>query len=321
MALNFPKILLLGSVGLFVVIGITATFKKITTNRASVPVAIPSQPTPEIKPLTVSTPLLQDGDDLPQVDRVEQLFTTGPNKLPIVETVVYESTVPWMKGRPAWIGDYASYYATSRHFIARSMNGRVDYFAQKVLPGCRFNVFRKDKNLQFYLLADLSKCKMAFYYVDLDSNERVLLKSYKIGLGKKNDAPSGSLTPLGKFLLGDKIAVYRPGIMGLFHDKQVEMIKVFGTRWIPFGKELGKTTAPSKGLGIHGVPWDFDQKSNRWIEARHLVGTYESDGCLRMAFEDMEELFSIVITKPTVIEIVKNFKEAQLPGVEVKSPK
>lgn len=321
--MRFPKILLLGSITLFVVIGASAAMKKWNSSKtAQKAVAQPApKPTPQPKPIAVTQPLLQEGGQIPAVNRIDELFTTAPNKLPIVETVVYESSVPWMKGRPAWIGDYASYYSTSRHFIARSLNGKADYFTQKVSPGRRFNVFRKDKNFQFYLLVDLSRCKMAFYYIDLDANERVLLKSYPVGVGKKSETPSGSLTPIGRFLLGDKIAVYRPGIMGLFQDKQVEMIQVFGTRWMPFGKEMGKTAASSKRLGIHGVPWTLDQKSQRWIEAREGIGTHVSDGSIQMAFEDLEELFSIVITKPTVIEIVKNFKEAQLPGVEVVSPK
>jgi len=51
-----------------------------------------------------------------------------------------------------------------------------------------------------------------------------------------------------------------------------------------------------------------------------VVGQYESDGCIRLSHEDMEELFSVIITKPTLIEIVKNSKDAKLPGVEVSSP-
>lgn len=304
---------------IFVIIGVTAGIKKFSSSKpAVVEKKIAEKP---LKPLTVSKPVIQESGDLPMVSRIDELFSTGGRKLPIVETISYESSVPWLKGRPAWIGDYASYYATSRHFIARSLNGKADYFTQKISPGKKFNVFRKDKNFQFYLLVDLSRCKMAFYYIDLDANERVLLKTYTIGVGKKSDSASGSLTPVGRYQLGDKIAVYRPGIMGLFHDKQVEMIRVFGTRWLPFGKELGKETPPAKGLGIHGAPWDFDKKNNRWVEIRQAVGSTESDGCIRMTFEDMEELFSIVITKPTVVDIVKNFKEAQLPGVEVVSPK
>ena len=315
--MKLPKIILLGSLALFVAIGIAAGVKKFSSSTSkAVEQQIALKPP---KPLSVSKPTIQESGDLPAVNRVNELFTIGDRKLPIVETISYESTVPWLKGRPAWIGDYASFYSTSRHFIARSLNGKADYFTQKVSPGKLFNVFRKDKNFQFYLLADLSRCKMAFYYIDLDANERVLLKTYRIGVGKKNE--TGNLTPVGRYQLGDKIAVYKPGIMDLFHDKQVEMIRVFGTRWLPFGKELSKGTPPAKGLGIHGAPWDFNKKENKWVELRKSVGVYESDGCIRLTYEDIEELFSIVITKPTVIDIVNHFKEAQLPGVEVVSPK
>lgn len=312
--MKFPKAILLGSVALFIVIGASAGVKK-WSNKPAKTIAQKMDNKP-VKPLSVTPPSLQESGDLPMIDRISELFSTGDNKLPIVETLAYESTVPWLKGRPAWIGDYAAHYATSRHFIARSLNNKADYLTQKVSPGRLFNVFRKDKNFQFYLLADLSRCKMALYYIDLDANERVHLKTYSIGVGKKSDSPSGSLTPLGRYQLGDKIAVYQPGIMGLFHDKQVEMITVFGTRWLPFGKELGMTTAPFKGLGINGAPWEFDKKANKWVEMRSVIGSYDSDGCIRMSHEDVEELFSIVVTKPTVVDIVSHFKDAKLPGVE-----
>ena len=41
---------------------------------------------------------------------------------------------------------------------------------------------------------------------------------------------------------------------------------------------------------------------------------------VRQILQDMEELFSIVISKPTFIEIVKDFHEAKLPGTEVATP-
>ena len=78
-------------------------------------------------------------DDFPNIDRIFQLYSTGPSRLPIVETITYSSSVPWLKGRPAWIADYATYFNTSRHFIARSLNGRADYFSQKVSEGSKFN--------------------------------------------------------------------------------------------------------------------------------------------------------------------------------------
>ncbi len=57
-------------------------------------------------------------------------------------------------------------------------------FLKKLSEGSKFNVFRKDKKINFYLLVDVSRCKMGFYYIDLDTNERVLLKTYRVGLGE-----------------------------------------------------------------------------------------------------------------------------------------
>ncbi len=101
-----------------------------------------------------------------RADRIRRFFSKGFDKFPIVETITYTSRVPWLKGRPAWIADYASYFETSRHFIARSLNGKLDYETQKVSPGDKFNVLKKDKNVEFYLLVDLATCTMDFYYLD-----------------------------------------------------------------------------------------------------------------------------------------------------------
>ncbi|MBS0616009.1 MAG: L,D-transpeptidase [Verrucomicrobia bacterium] len=291
------KIFLFGAVGLFTAIGIAAAVKKGKT-----PLPQVAAPAPEI---ATSKPLTNQGD-FPGYDRMSQIFSTKGPTLPIVETVTYTSRVNWLKGRPAWIADYAVYYGTSRHFIARSLSGKHDYMTQRVSEGSKFNVFRKDKHFQFYLLADLSLCKMGFYYIDTDTGERVLLKTYRIGVGKPSTAVSGSLTPLGKFTLGDKIAVYAPGITNKYQNRDVEMVRIFGTRWLPF----------DRGYGIHGAPWINDPQTGELVENRATIGKYESDGCIRLTTEDMEELFSIVITRPTTVEIVKNFKEAQLPGVE-----
>lgn len=254
--------------------------------------------------------------DFPEVNRIRQLFALDSSKLPIVETVSFTSRVPWLKGRPAWIADYASHFETSRHFIARSLNKKADYFTQKVSPGDKFNVFKKDKNLQFHLLIDLSSCRMLFYYVDLDANERVLLKTYRVGLGRSDSQkPSGFLTPVGKYALGSKIAIYKPGTTGFFQDDKIEMIRVFGTRWIPFDKEIEGCSEEAKGLGLHGAPWTVDA-AGQIVEDKSKIGKYDSDGCIRLASEDMEELFAIVITKPTTVELVKDFRDAKLPGQE-----
>jgi len=273
-------------------------------------------PIPIQAPISTISPTVPT-DSTSNVDRIHQLFTLDSSKLPIVETISYTSRVPWLKGRPAWISDYASHYETSRHFIARSLNKKIDYLSQKVGPGDKFNVFRKDKNIRFHILIDLSKNQMFFYYIDQDANERTLLKTYHVGVGRVDtQRKSGYLTPIGKYELGEKIAIYKPGSMGFFQDKKTEMIRVFGTRWIPFEKELEACSENPKGLGLHGAPWILDPISGELVEDRTKIGKYDSDGCIRLAQEDIEEIFAIVITKPTTVELVHNFQDAKLPGIE-----
>lgn len=255
------------------------------------------------------------------VDRIHRLFTFGKSRLPIVQTIAYTSRVSWLNGRPAWIADYASYFGTSRHFIARGLNGKPDYFTQKVSSGDRFNVFSKEKDVEFYSVVDLSQLKMWFYAYNKSDDQRILLKTYKVGAGKSDtDSESGSLTPVGRFLLGDKVAIYKPGVEGFFEDQKVEMIQIFGTRWIPFKEEIDDSKPFAKGLGIHGAPWHLDQTTSELVEDKGYIGQYDSSGCLRLGQQDMEEFFSIVITKPTVIDIVKHFEDAKLPGTEWIDP-
>lgn len=250
------------------------------------------------------------------VNRIDELFSLD-SKLPIVETITYKSRVSWLKGRPAWLSDYASHYETSRHFIARSLHGgKPDYFKQDLAEGDRFNILKQNKDIAFYILIDNSSCKMWLYYHDKDTNERALLKTYKVCLGRPDSSKtSGLLTPLGKYSLGNKVAIYKPKMMGFHDGEKVEMINVFGTRWIPFDKEVSDCTAPAKGFGIHGVPW-VKSASAGHAQDISCIGQYQSDGCIRLATEDIEEVFAIVITKPTIVEIVKDFHEAHLPGVE-----
>ena len=324
------KYFLVGTVFLFGVIGVMGWLKReskpvseeMVIQEIALPAAPVAPPTPNLivraDPPVVRAEkgVVAATQDFPEVDRIHQLFALDSSKLPIVETVSYTSRVPWLKDRPAWIADYASHYATSRHFIARSLNRKADYFSQKISPGDRFNVFKKDKNLSFHLLIDLSRCRMWFYYVDLDANERVLLKTYRVGLGRLDpQKASGYLTPVGKYQLGEKVAIYKPGTTGFFQDQKIEMIRVFGTRWIPFEKELDGCTESAKGLGLHGAPWMMDS-ANQLIEDQSKIGKYESDGCVRLLSNDIEEIFSVIITKPTTIELVKDYHDAKLPGQE-----
>jgi hypothetical protein len=103
--------------------------------------------------------------------------------------------------------------------------------------------------------------------------------------------------------------------MGQHKGQRIEMLRVFGTRWIPFDKEIAGCTAPAKGFGIHGLPWSANARGEL-VEDSESLGKFESDGCVRLAAADVEEIFAIIITKPATIEIVKEFKAATLPGVD-----
>jgi hypothetical protein len=322
--LTFPRIVIVGSLLFFCSIGIVKLIKPAeneipegTITHTSVINEIPSLTIPA----AVSSEPTAEEDSFPSANRVDELFKPDAKILPIVETISYSTKVPWLSGRSAWIADYASYYSTSKHFIARSLNKKPDYMTRRVILGNRFNVFKKDRNFQFYLLVDASVCKMGFYYVDLDTNERVLIKTYKVGLGKKAETPSYCLTPLGKYALGSKTAIYNKDSKGFYQKKQVNMLTIFGTRWIPFDQIISSDLKSCKGLGIQGAPWEYSSDSKEFTENCESIGNYGSDGCIRLLKEDVEELFSIIITKPTIIEVVKHFKDARLPGMEVVSPK
>ena len=295
--------------------------KKNEKSKAILPVGESIVPLSQLKENKLQSLPMKEESDVPKIDRIFQLFTTGSSKLPIVETITYSSSVPWLKGRPAWVADYAVYFGTSKHFIARSLNNAPDYFSQKVSVGSRFNVFKKDKKIEFHLLVDVKRLKMAFYYVDLDTHERVLLKIYPVGLGRIDlKKPSGTLTPLGSYQLGEKVSIYGPGVTGLFHDQKTEMVRVFGSRWIPFGQEIEGCSEPAKGFGIHGAPWIVESKSGDLVENRDCIEKYESDGCIRLLLEDIEEIYAITVTKPTFVHIGLNFHDITLPGVEVGTP-
>lgn len=317
--MSFPKIVILGGILLFGTIATMSYFNKekkdVEKIEEVVIEKIEQVPTIEVKQETIVKK-----EELPFVDRIDQLFALDSSKLPIVETITFTDRVPWLIGRTAWIADYASFYSTSRHFIARSLNKKPDYFTQKVSVGNKFNVLKKDMNIEFHLLIDISRLKMWFSYVDMDKNEKVLLKTYDVALGKKDSTrESNCLTPLGKYKLGSRVAIYKPGIKGYFQDQKVEMITVFGTRWIPFGEEISGCTDDAEGLGIQGVPWVLDPDSNEYIEQKNVIGTYVSGGCIRVAQQDIEELFSIVITRPTTVELVSDYFQQELPQNEIVS--
>lgn len=287
-------------------------------------------PPPSISPITppfVPPPKeetfhsLSDESQLPKdVDRMTLLFQPFPPTHPLVETISYASRVAWLTGRSAFLGDYASHYKTSKHFISRSLHGIGNYLSDKVSMGDRFNVLRTDKEIEFHLVLDLSRLKMWVYALDKGTQNRYLLKTYPVCAGRLDKTKlSGSLTPIGTFALGEEIAVYKPGTKGTIKNKTAEYITIFGKRWIPLKQEVANCSESCKGLGIHGMPWEMELTSGKYIEKRDGMGQFESEGCIRLLSEDIEELFSVVVSRPGFIHIVKDFTLANLPGKEVQA--
>ncbi len=328
--MGMRKILFVVIVVVFAVIGMKAVKKRNNAKRVtSAETTSVEQHKGSDEKSEISTPVLLDSDTImirneggaveeyapealqgelgPQGNLVDKLFATGHDKLPIVETVTYKSRVPWLKGRPAWIADYAAHYSTSRHFIARSLNRKADYYTQKVAQGDRFNVFREDVPINFYLLVDVSRFKMWFYYIDIEAGKKVFLKSYDVGLGALKD--NKCITPTGQYLLGEKVVTYKPGMYGYFQNEKIEMVRVFGTRWLPYKEEIANCSESAKGYGIHGLPCEVDEVTKEVHEKGDLIGKYDSDGCIRLSKDDIEELYSIIITRPTIVEVVGDAKD------------
>lgn len=322
--LAVTALILFGTLGIAALLKDSAQMKSVQLEEKTEPLAqevvleeavepIEAHPAPEQRPVEpVQAPAAAEKKELPEADRIAQLFNTKGEKLPIVETIVYRSKVSWLKGRPAWLSDYASHYNTSRHFIARSLNGKPDYLKQDISEGAKFNVLRSDIPIKFHLVVDASRCKMWFYAIDESAHSNTLLKTYTVGLGRPdNTQVSGLLTPLGTYSLGSRVAIYKPGTMGNHKGQKTEMVTVFGTRWIPFEKEVAQATAPAKGLGIHGVPW-VKKPDGSYAQDLKGLGDYYSDGCIRMDDSDVKELFAIIISRPTVVEIVKDFHQSEM---------
>ncbi len=328
--MTLPRIFLVVSLFLFGAIGVAAYVKKgkakpqeVVENAVLQPIEIdlttlkPQQEV-EVQPVAVQEPTQEicvEAENVPDVDRIGLLFQKN-SPLPIVETITYKSKVSWKSGRSAWLVDYAAHHKTHLHFIARSINGRADYHAKPAGEGQIFNVLSNNVNFYFYLVIDISRCKMWLYTMLPDSNERILLKTYRVGLGRQDSSKaSGSLTPTGRYGLGSRIAVYQPKMMGNYRGKRTEMITVFGTRWIPFEKEINNCSEPAKGFGIHGTPWQVNG-DGKLTDSMAGIGRYESDGCIRMKAEDVEELYAIITTRQAIVEIVSDFCKFGLPGKE-----
>jgi len=266
-------------------------------------------PLPAVEMASDEQPLVIEHDDEPEA--LAALFVKG-STCPIVKTIRYKSHVSWKSGRPAWLIDYAKHYKTPLEFLYRSIYNGEDRVPSSVTDGVEFNVYRDDVDFRFHLVVSLSSCTMRMYYVLQKEKKVVFLKSYRICAGRKSDhTPSGCLTPIGLFQLGPKVAVFKPHMMGPYKGKRIELIQIFGSHWIPFEKEIADCSEPAKGYGIHGTPMVRNAKGEVEEQIETLGGHY-SDGCVRLSSTEIKELFSVISTRKTYIEIVPSFQQSRL---------
>lgn len=175
--------------------------------------------------------------------------------------------------------DYVVQPGDSLDKIARRHNTTVDLLrlgnaltADRVIhPGDRLRVFQ-------------GVCELT---VSKSRNDLVLtvdgrfFKRYRVGTGKFGK------TPVGTYVVSDKVPEppwTRPdGKVIPYGDPE----NVLGTRWLSLTAAEG--TAPARGYGIHGT----------W--APETVGTQSSEGCVRLANHDVEELFTLIPLKTRVL--------------------
>ena len=246
------------------------------------------------------------------VNRTHRLFDQGHRKLPFMKTVSYTHNVHWMPSRSALISDYAKYYKLSNQFLSRSLNsGKTEELYRKITQGDSFNVIDENRKIEFNLVCDLSLRYLHLYAVDKDLGERYLLRVYKVAVGAVDPLQaSGSTTPLGNYKLSSRVGIFKPGETQKISGRTLEMIQLYGTRYIPFGRK-------GQSCAIQGNPWHMTADTDELQEVRTGIGKYSTEGNIQMNAEDVEELFSIVTCRPTTIQIVKTFSEAKLPGREV----
>lgn len=335
--MSFLKFVFVGSLVLFIALGAAAYVKKTSKKSAEISsenveirqeVEIESlrNNTPEAKESLKSLPTELSCEEpsvqqqvqpvvIEHEDGEEALSTLfeKSSSCPIVQTIPYKSKVHWKQYSKAWLIDYAHHFKTPLGFICKMISGSYDAKNPQINEGQLINVFRTDVNFHFHAVVCFSSCTLRLYYVLPDKQKVVFLKKYSICLGRKDPSkPSQCLTPLGVYELGARTCVYQPRVMGIHKGKKVEMISVFGTHWIPFEKEIARCTSPAKGYGIHGTPMIRNDQTGELQEDNRSLGQYESDGCIRLSGRDILEVFSLISTRKTYVEIVSSFQDSQL---------
>ncbi len=159
--------------------------------------------------------------------------------------------------------------------IAKKFGVTVEFIKKRnhlksdlIKPGQRLSIYMG----KFSIVVDKSQNLLMLY------SDGQLIKTYKVSTGKDN------LTPEGEFKIVTKLK--NPTF---FHNGKAippgDPENILGTRWLGFDYGNGS-------YGIHGTT------------SPQTIGTYETNGCVRMKNEDVEELYDIVPTG-TKVKVVQ----------------
>jgi len=145
-----------------------------------------------------------------------------------------------------------------RYKVTAPFLKRINYLqSNKLVVGDKLKVFQGP----FDIVIDKSKYRLTLYL------KGVIVKEYKVGLGKN------SSTPEGEYAVRNKLV---------------------DPEWNPPGPEYAASKAPDNPLGTRWIGFNHDYGIHGTIDPQS-IGKSESRGCVRLLNQDAEEVYDLVI--------------------------
>ena len=175
--------------------------------------------------------------------------------------------------------------------IVSNMGLQVDWrFIQRINGIQRPSAIRVGQNLKlvtgpFHAVIDKESYRIDVYLGD--GNDRIFVRSYRVGLGEYNS------TPVGLFKVRKNSKLINPPWRNPrtreFFSADNPMNPI-GERWIGL-EGIDEQTKNLSGLGMHGT---IDPDS---------IGANSSMGCVRMHGEDVSQLYEMLVEGVSTVEI------------------
>ncbi len=213
---------------------------------------------------TMCNQVLENAESQDEIELVEELLRDINFKLVLSNEPIEGKTVMYEVAPGDSLYKIAKQFGVTVDFIKRCNNMTNDI----IRPGQKLRIYTG----KFSVVVDKSQ-NILMLYADDD-----LIKVYKVSTGKNNS------TPVGEFEVTTKLK----NPVFFYNGKRIgpgDPENILGSRWI--GLSYGNGS-----YGIHGTT------------SPETIGTQETNGCVRMKNEDVEELY-MFIPKGTKIKIVE----------------